>query len=65
MNVNYIVEEILDDWFGPNGQVWCRHKKKFVDPNNCTEECGPECITLGPHENRMFRYVQEDDYKIN
>jgi hypothetical protein len=62
MKISKVVDEILDSWFGPNGEVWCKEENKFVDPDTHTKNC-PECKALGPHEDRPFRYVPQDDYK--
>ena len=62
MKTSRVVDEILDDWFGPNGKCWCTKTKKFIDPDSCMKDC-PECKALGPHEDRPFRYVPQGDYK--
>jgi len=62
MIVEKIANEIFDKWFGPSGQCWCEKMKKLINPDKCLEDC-PKCQTLGPHENRPFRYIQQEDYK--
>ncbi len=62
MKTKDIADEILDRWYGPIGKCWCKQKKRFIKPDECTK-CCPECVALGPHENRKFRYIPQGDYK--
>jgi hypothetical protein len=63
VNIKKIADEIEKDWFGPNGQVWCKDKQKYITPDSCTS-CNPECSTLRSQDIRQFRYLHlTDNYK--
>lgn len=62
MNIKKTADEILSDWFGPNGMCWCKKKREFIHPDRCTVKECPECIPLERREHRLFRYIQENDY---
>jgi hypothetical protein len=46
----------VPEWDGPSGEVWCKEKKKNVDPNNCPD-C-PDCEAVSQvdeHPPRLLR----------
>jgi hypothetical protein len=62
-NLIKIADEIEKDWFGPTGQCWCKERKKFIDPEDCTG-CCPECEPLRSQDTKQFRYLHlHDDFK--
>jgi len=61
---NIVIElsdNILNDWFGPDGQCWDPKKRRFVDPDTSSS---PECRPLNSQDIKQYRYLRlHDDYR--
>jgi hypothetical protein len=57
--ISKISDEIMDQWAGPSGLVWCKEKNEYVHPDKCPD-C-PECEAISIVDERPSKYLRPTD----
>jgi hypothetical protein len=57
-NIKKIADKIQKDWMGPDGKIWCKDKKEFVNPEKCDCE---GCQAIDITDQHPSKYLRPTD----